>query len=94
MIVSEQPLLFEQSELVPWMREWQNMPEFSIEDLAPKYSVIINFTCAGDVEDFARAIGQRLTANDQSRQMQSLWFPCQEIGRIVNKRYIDLGERD
>jgi hypothetical protein len=88
-----QPMLFSEEELSPWMREWQNMPEFVIEDLAPRFSIIVNFVCAGDVEDFGKMIGQKLAGNEKSRQMQSVWFPDQEIGRMVNKRYIDRGAR-
>ncbi len=83
-------LLFDEEELIPWMAEWQNMPAYDIRDLAPQFQVIINFTCAGDVEDFARLIGQSVKPSD-GKQMQSFWFPEQEIGRMVNKRYIDRG---
>jgi hypothetical protein len=81
------PLLFDEHELIPWKREWQNMPAFDIQDLAPKFQVIISFSCAADVEDFSRVIGQPLKASN-GRQLQSLWFPSQEIGQIINKRYI------
>ena len=80
-------LLFDEKELIPWLAEWQNMPEYSIDDLAPRYQLIVNFTCAGDVEEFARVIGQPIRANDKSKQMQSVWFPEQEIGRMTNRRY-------
>lgn len=85
----ENRLLFSEEELTPWLAEWQNMPEYSIEDLAPQFSVIINFICAADVEDFGRLIGQNLRASN-GRQLQSLWYPEQEIGRMMNKRYIEV----
>lgn len=84
---ADQGLLFTDEEMTPWKREWRNMPEFLIEDLEPQFSVIVNFVCAGDVEDFSKAIGQRVTPNHDARQLQSIWFPSQEIGRMVNKRY-------
>jgi hypothetical protein len=80
-------LLFEAEELSTWIAEWQGMPEYDIRDLAPKFQVIVNFSCPGDVEDFGNLIGTPLKAS-HGRQLQSVWFPEQEIGRIVNKRYI------
>lgn len=91
--MSDQPLLFHEDELIPWKREWKNMPEFRLDDLAPKHSLIVNFICAADVEDFGRALGLHVKATQNGRQLQSIWFPDQEIGRMVNKRYIDRGER-
>lgn len=82
-------MLFEPIELIPWVAEWQNMPEFAIDDLAPRYQLIVNFSCEGDLEDFAALIGQRVKPNQTARQLQSVWYPEQEIGRMVNKRYID-----
>lgn len=79
-------LLFSDDEMIPWREHWRNMPEFDVRDLAPKFQVIVNFSCAGDVEDFARTVGQKITPNN-GRQLQSLWYPEQEIGRMVNKRY-------
>lgn len=90
MKTADQSTLFAEEDLNPWMAEWAGMPEYSLVDLSPKFSVIVNFACAADVEDFGRLIGQSLRASN-GRQMQSVWFPEQEIGRMVNKRYIDLG---
>jgi hypothetical protein len=83
-----QQALFSDHEVIPWAAEWQNMPEYYLENLEPKYQIIINFACAADVEDFGNLIGQRIKANENSRQLQSVWFPEQEIGRMINKRYI------
>lgn len=80
--------LFQFEEIIPWAKEWQNMPEYSHEDLAPKYQLIINFSCAADIEDFSQLIGQRIKVNNNSKQLQSFWFPDQEIGSMKNKRYI------
>lgn len=65
------------------------MPEFSNEDLSPRFQVIVNFACAADVEEFGKLIGQNIRANLNTRQLQSVWFPEQEIGRMMNKRYVD-----
>jgi hypothetical protein len=80
--------LFDEIQMTPWKAEWQNMPEYNIEDLAPKYQIILNFSCAQDLEDFGKLIEQDIKAKN-GRQMASFWFPEQEIGRMVNKRYIE-----
>lgn len=79
--------LFSDDELSPWRHEWQNMPEFVHADLAPQFQLIVNFSCAADLEDFATLIGQRVARNGSPRQLKSIWFPEQEIGRMMNKRY-------
>jgi hypothetical protein len=84
-------MLFSEEEMTPWRREWKNMPEYCIEELSPKFSIIVNFTCAADVEDFGKLIGQNVKASN-GRQLQSVWFPEQEIGRMMNKRYIEVKE--
>ena len=89
----KEPALFGEEEMVLWKAEWQNMPEYSHQDLAPEFQVVVSFTCAGDLEDFGKAIGQELKPNWKSRQTQSIWFPESEIGHFANKRYIDLGAK-
>lgn len=84
-----EPLLFSEEELIPWRAEWHNMPEFSHDDLSPAFQVIVNFSCAQDVADFGAMIGQNIRAN-AGRQLQSVWFVEQEIGRMTNKRYKDV----
>jgi hypothetical protein len=81
--------LFLESEMVPWKAEWQNMPEYDVKDLAPQFQVIINFSCSADVQDFAKLIGQNVQAS-VGKQMKSFWFPEQEIGRMMNKRYVEV----
>jgi hypothetical protein len=81
-------LLFDETELCPWKREWQNMPEFSHEDLSPRFQIIVNFACEADLKDFSELIGQKINPSDTGKQLQSIWVPEQEIGRITNKRYI------
>lgn len=80
--------LFKDEELIPWKKEWQNMPSFDHEDLTPKFQVIVSFACEADMEDFAKAIGRKISANKKARQLQSIWYPDCEITRYVNKRYI------
>jgi hypothetical protein len=59
-----------------------------VQDQAPRYQLIVNFACAQDVIDFAELLGQKVTPSEAGRQLQSLWHPQQDIGRMVNKRYI------
>jgi len=80
--------LFAAEEIYPWRAEWQDMPAYEIQDLAPKFQIIINFACAADVEDFSRIIGQAIKAKVGKRLM-SVWFPEQDIGRYTNKRYVE-----
>ena len=83
------PMLFSEEDVVTWKREWQNMPEYSVEDLAPQFQVIVNFSCAEDVEAFGKLVGQTVKAT-VGRQLKSIWFPEQEIGRMTNKRYVEV----
>lgn len=80
--------LFALHEIVPWHAEWQNMPEYSHEDLAPRFQIIMNFACAADLDEFAQLIGQKIS-HAVGRQSKSFWFPAQEINRMTNKRYIE-----
>ena len=84
--MSDQQALFDEEDLSPWLCEWQNMPEYDVQDLAPKFSIIVNFACAQDVLDFSRLFSQTITPT-VGRQLQSFWFPEQEIGHMTNKRY-------
>lgn len=36
--------LFREEEITPWLAEWKNMPEYNIQDLAPKFQIIVNFS--------------------------------------------------
>ena len=67
-----------------WELHWRGMPEFVQEALDPYRTVYIHFACKAHIQEFARLIGQRLTADTRS-----VWFPEAEIGRYANKRYID-----
>ena len=86
--MGEQSQLFDATQVIPWVAEWQNMPEYDVHDLAPQFQILVNFTCAADVEDFGKLIGQGVKAS-RGKQIRSIWFPEQEIGRMVNKRYVE-----
>ena len=76
--------LFSEEELIPWKAEWKDMPEYDVEDLSPKYQIVVSFACAADIEEFGKLIGQDLKASCAARQSGSIWFPEQEIGRYAN----------
>lgn len=80
--------LFTADDIESWRIEWQNMPEYSVEDLAPQFQIIVNFSCAADVEKFSKLLSRNFKTNG-NRQLPSVWYPDQEIGRMTNKRYID-----
>ena len=81
--------LFKKEDLDPCFREWTGMPEFSHEDLAPAFQLLLSFSCAAEVEEFAQSIGQKIsTASAGKRLVKSVWYTSQEIGRYANKRYI------
>jgi hypothetical protein len=63
------------------------MPEYTHEDLAPRFSIIVNFARAEDVAAFAVLVQQRITAR-VGLQRQSIWFPAQEIAHPSKRRYI------
>lgn len=67
-----------------WEKEWQDMPEFKMEDKTSYKQIIVHFACQKDRDDFATLIDQKITY-----KTQSLWFPKAEIERLMNKRYID-----
>ena len=80
--VPEQGAMFDLDELsVVWV-EWQGMPEFLQEDLAPHSSVLVHFAGPADRRAFAALVEQSITP-----KTQSLWYPPAEIGHMVNKRF-------
>lgn len=68
----------------PCEREWQGMPEFVQEDLAPKKSLLVHFANFEDMQAFAKLVGQTVT-----ERTKSIWYPKAEIGHMVTKRYAD-----
>ena len=82
-------LLFDEDEIVSWRLEWQDMPEYLLQDLAPRFQIVINFICASDVESFGKILGNNIKANI-GKQKKSIWYPDQEIGHMMNKRYIEV----
>lgn len=67
-----------------WEAHWKGMPEFAQKNLAPWKTVYVHFENRSDMESFARLTGQTITLNTRS-----IWWPEAEIGRMIDKRYID-----
>jgi hypothetical protein len=67
-----------------WKEHWWGMPEFIQDDLEPWKSMYIHFACREDMVEFARIVGQSLTADTRS-----IWFPKAEIGRMSDKVFVN-----
>jgi len=52
------------------MNDWEGMPEFIQEKKEPFSKIVIRFETEKDLEDFAKLINQKLTA-----QTKSIWHP-------------------
>lgn len=78
--------LFSAEEVIPWRAEWKNMPEFTHDDLEPKFQVLVSFACAADLAEFSKVIGQSIPPSEQ-RQTKSVWFPEADQVSYVTKRY-------
>jgi len=78
----DQEALFENPTL--WSDEWQGMPEFTHEDIAPIQKIVVNFKTRADVEAFAKLIGQTI-----SKATDTIWFPKKPKWVSLNKVYVD-----
>jgi len=52
-----------------WKKEWQDMPEFEMEDLSSFRKIVVHFRNQEDIDKFAELIGQKIT------KAPSLWYP-------------------
>ena len=66
-----------------WKKEWQDMPEFEMEDLSSFRKIIVHFRNQEDIDKFAELIGQKIT------KAPSLWYPEWKKRRYADKRYVD-----
>ena len=66
-----------------WKKEWQDMPEFEMEDLSSFRKIVVHFRNQEDLDKFAELIGQKIT------KAPSLWYPEWEKRRYADKRYVD-----
>jgi hypothetical protein len=65
-----------------WQEEWQDMPEFVMEDLRPYRVINVRFRNDEDVKAFAKLLGQHI-----SPKQRALWFPAMEHRRASHLRY-------
>ena len=66
-----------------WKDEWQDMPEFEMEDLSSFRKIVVHFRNQEDIDKFAKLIGQKIT------KAPSLWYPEWKKRRYADKRYVD-----
>lgn len=74
--------MFGDDEGTIWGEHWQDMPEFTQDDLTPLYSITVHFENEEDLKAFARHIDQTVLPTTRS-----IWYPEAEIGRMANKRF-------
>ena len=67
---NDEPMLF--SVEPDWRDEWWGMPEFSMSDASPQYSITINFMDSDALKEFAKKTGIPVT-----NRSDSAWFPHQ-----------------
>lgn len=53
--------------------EWQGMPEFHQDDLAPMKSITVHFASQKAIDDFSKLVGTSITP-----KTRSLWYPRKE----------------
>jgi len=68
---------------INWKDEWQDMPEFEMEDLSSFRKIIVHFRNQEDIDKFAKLIGQKIT------KAPSIWYPEWKKRRYADKRYVD-----
>ena len=67
-----------------WEEHWKGMPEFVQKDLEPFKTIYVHFESRKQMNAFAKLVGQTITLNTRS-----IWYPEAEIGRFIDKRYVD-----
>ena len=79
---NDQLALFEMKEW--WEDDWEGMPEFVQDDLAPFKELNIKFRDRSDMESFMKLVEQKFTM-----KTKSIWYPKLEIKKVAHLRYID-----
>ena len=67
-----------------WQKDWDGMPEFSMEDRMPKKQLIVSFKTMDDYKDFAKLVDQKLTVNTKS-----MWYPKATDHELKGHEYVD-----
>jgi len=66
-----------------WRDHWQDMPEFTHENLQPVKSLIMHFATMEDYYEFAKLIDQNCYEKTKSR-----WYPEADVAENTSWRYI------
>lgn len=81
--MGDQLPLFDKSEIpYNWEKDWQDMPEFSQEDITPIHQIIVSFETYEDVKTFGELLNQKITY-----KTKSIWFPELDIEKPGNFIY-------
>ena len=64
--------------------EWVGMPAFDHQDKTAFRSITIHFKDAAAVEQFSRAINQKIP-----EKVRWMWYPVTEVERFADKAYVD-----
>ena len=72
-----------------WEEEWQDMPEFVMEDKTPKKTLLVHFATWEDMKSFAELVGQHLT-----KTTKYIWFPSVQKESLLDFRYLGDGEEE
>ena len=64
--------------------DWNGMPEFIQEKQEPYAKIIIRFRNEGDLQEFAKLTGQKLT-----KKTKSMWHPYKSHFREEHKEWVD-----
>ena len=69
--------------MIEWKKEWEDMPEFEMEDLTSFRKIVVHFRNQEDIDKFAELIGQKIT------KAPSIWYPEWKKRSYADKRYVD-----
>lgn len=69
----------------PAYQEWEGMPEFRQDDIAPFTTITVQFRNEDDRLAFLDLVGQRKLFGKR----RSMWYPAMEIHVASDKRYRD-----
>jgi hypothetical protein len=75
-------LLFPEGLSEYWEEHWVNMPEFSHENLQPKFQIIVSFATSEEIAEFSSVVNQKITESTRS-----VWFKQQQIWTYSDKSY-------
>src|SRR5271156_6173366 len=79
-----EPIKENRTSFKEYMKLWNNMPEYIVENLLPYRTLPVHFATKDDMKAFSKLVGQPIT-----KVSKCLWFPAAEIGTIKDKRYVD-----